>query len=129
MTPDCAIRLDELTWRFTPSGGPGGQHANRSATRAELTFDVVNSPSLDDAQRARLLARVGPIVQVAADDERSQLRNRALAVERLRRRLAAALAQPRTRRASRPTRGATERRLQAKRHRSALKRSRRPDAD
>lgn len=127
VTADCAIRLDELSWRFTPSGGPGGQHANRAATRAEVTFDVAGSTSLGEAQRARLVSRLGPVVQVAADDERSQLRNRALALERLRQRLAGALHQPRTRRPSRPSRGAVERRLQAKHHRSARKRERRLD--
>jgi ribosome-associated protein len=129
VAPDCAIRLDELSWRFTPSGGPGGQHANRAATRAELRFDVAGSPSLDETQRDRLLRRLGPVVQVAADDERSQLRNRAIALDRLRRRLAAALHQPRARRLSRPSRGAVERRLQAKHHRSVLKRERRRGED
>jgi ribosome-associated protein len=129
VTADCAIRLDELSWRFTPSGGPGGQHANRAATRAEVTFDVAASPSLDEDQRARVLRRLGPVVQVAADDERSQLRNRATALERLRSRLATALHQPRSRRPSRPSRGAVERRLQAKHHRSALKRERRREED
>jgi ribosome-associated protein len=125
VSANCAIPLDELSWRFTPAGGPGGQHANRSATRAEVSFDVAASPSLDEAQRARLVQRLGPVVQVAADDERSQYRNRALALERLRRRLAAALHQPPARRATRPSRGAVERRLQAKQRRSTLKRGRR----
>src|SRR5947209_3177719 len=83
-TGSCSIPLSELEWRFTPSGGPGGQHANRSNTRVEVRFDVATSPSLGERQRARLLERLGPTVRVVADDERSQARNRALALERLR---------------------------------------------
>src|SRR5947199_8266736 len=85
------IPLGELEWRFTPSGGPGGQHANRSNTRAEVRFDIETSPSLGPRQRARLLERFGPVVRVVVDAERSQLRNRSLAQERLAERLAAAL--------------------------------------
>jgi ribosome-associated protein len=129
VTDDCAVDLDELQWRFTPSGGPGGQHANRSATRAEVTFDIANSPSLTEPQRNRLLTKLGPVLRIAADDERSQLRNRTLALERLRSRLVGALHEPRQRRATRPSRGAVERRLQAKRQRSALKRHRRSTDD
>src|SRR5687767_605849 len=84
VTRSCAIDVDELEWRFTTSGGPGGQHANRAQTRAEVRFDVARSPSLGPRQRARLLEKLGPEVRVAADDERSQARNRALALERLR---------------------------------------------
>ena len=72
------IPASELEWRFTPSGGPGGQHANRSSTRAEVTFDVAGSPSLGPRQRSRLLEQLGPIVNASADDERSQARNREL---------------------------------------------------
>jgi ribosome-associated protein len=75
----CRIPLDELEWRFSASGGPGGQHANTSNTRAEVRFDVAGSPSLGPRQRARLLERVGPTVRVVASDERSQARNRELA--------------------------------------------------
>lgn len=126
----CSIPLAELAWRFSASGGPGGQHANTANTRAEVRFDVAASPSLGPRQRERLLARVGPVVRVVADDERSQSRNRALALERLGRRLADALHEDRPRRATRPTRGSQERRLQAKRRRSDLKRQRRsPPAD
>jgi len=120
-----SIPLDELRWRFSASGGPGGQHANTSNTRAEVRFDVAGSPSLGPRQRERLLVRFGPEVRVAADDERSQARNRALALERLAARLAGALHEDRPRHATRPTRGSKERRLQAKRQRSDLKRSRR----
>ena len=120
----CAIPLDELEWRFSASGGPGGQHANRSNTRVEVLFDVANSPSLGPRQRQRLLERVGPLVRVVASDERSQLRNRDLALDRLRSRLADALHIERPRVATRPSRGAKERRLQEKRQRSDVKRAR-----
>jgi ribosome-associated protein len=131
VAPGCAIRVEELRWRFAPSGGPGGQHANRSATRAEVRFDVAESPSLTDWQRDRLLTKLGPVVTVAVDETRSQGRNRTLALERLRSRLAAALARPRPRRATRPSRGAVERRLDAKRRRADTKKQRRsrPDDD
>lgn len=120
-----AIPLGELEWRFTASGGPGGQHANRSNTRVELRFDVEASPSLGEHQRARLLDAVGPSVRVVADDERSQWRNRALALERLQARLAAALVVRPPRRSTRPTKGAEQRRLEAKRRRADVKRDRR----
>jgi ribosome-associated protein len=125
VTRSCAIALDELEWRFTASGGPGGQHANRSNTKVELTFDVERSPSLGPVQRARLLERLGPVVRVVVDDERSQLRNRDLALERLRSKLAAALVVPKHRRPTKPSKAATQRRLQAKRRRSDVKRQRR----
>ncbi len=130
VTRGCAIDLAELEWRFTPSGGPGGQHANRSNTRVELRFDLAGSPSLGPRQRERLVARYGPVLRVVADDERSQARNRALAVERLRARLADGLAVPRARTATRPTRGAVQRRLADKQRRSERKRDRaRPRTD
>jgi len=126
ISPSVAIPLAEIELRFTPSGGPGGQHANRSNTRVEVRFDIASSPSLSAHHRDRLVERLGPTVRVVADDERSQLRNRELALERLRGRLAAPLHRPVTRRATRPTKGATERRLQAKRQRSERKSQRRP---
>lgn len=126
ITRSCVIPLAELEWRFTASGGPGGQHANRSNTRAEVRFDVAASPSLLEVQRERLLERLGPVVRVVADDERSQLRNRELALERLRGRLAEALRVERTRRPTAPSRGAKLRRLESKKRRSDIKRSRRP---
>ncbi|MFN0093025.1 MAG: alternative ribosome rescue aminoacyl-tRNA hydrolase ArfB [Acidimicrobiales bacterium] len=115
---------DELVWRFTPSGGPGGQHANRSATRVELAWSVAESAALSEGQRALLLTRLGPWARAAADDERSQLRNRGLAAQRLAARVAAALQVEPPRRATKPTRGSQVRRVEAKRRRSELKRGR-----
>ena len=121
----CAIALDELEWRFSASGGPGGQHANTSNTRAELRFDVLGSASLGPRQRARLLERLGPSVRVVASDERSQTRNRQLALERLASRLASALRTDTPRRPTAPTAGSKERRLSDKRRRASLKSRRR----
>ncbi|MGI8684902.1 MAG: alternative ribosome rescue aminoacyl-tRNA hydrolase ArfB [Acidimicrobiales bacterium] len=124
------IPLAELEWRFSRSGGPGGQHANTADTRAEVRFDVAGSPSLGPRQRARLLERLGPVVRVVASDERSQARNRQLALERLAARLAEALHIERPRRPTRPSKGAKERRLEAKRHQGERKRLRaRPPSD
>ena len=121
----CRIPLDELEWRFTASGGPGGQHANTANTRAEVRFDIANSPSLGPRQRARLLERLGPSVRVVASDERSQLRNRELALDRLRSRLAEALRVDRERRPTAPTRAARKRRVESKRKRGEVKKMRR----
>jgi len=127
----CVIGLDELEWRFTPSGGPGGQHANKASTRVELRFDIERSPSLGPRQRARLLEKLGPTVRVVADDERSQLRNRTVALERLRTRLAEGLHVDAPRRPTAPSKSAEQRRLDAKRRRSSTKQSRswRPGQD
>jgi ribosome-associated protein len=119
------VPVSELRWRFSRSGGPGGQHANTADTRAEVRFDVAGSPSLGPRQRARLLERLGPEVRVVASDERSQARNRALAQERLVARLAEALRIDPTRRPSRPTKASVQRRLDDKRRRSARKADRR----
>jgi len=125
-----AIPVAELDVRTGPSGGPGGQHANRSHTRVEVRFDVEASPSLGPRQRARVLERLGPVVRVVADDERSQARNRALAFERLGVRLAAALHVDPPRRPTKPSKGAVERRLGSKRRQAIRKRERgRPDDD
>ena len=121
----CRIPLGELQWRFSRSGGPGGQHANTADTRVEVVFDIAGSPSLGPIQRARLLEKLGPELRVVAADERSQVRNRALALDRLRDRLAAGLHVERPRRPTKPTRASQERRLQAKRRRSETKRLRR----
>ncbi len=129
VTGSVTIPAHELEWRFGPSGGPGGQHANRAHTRAEVRFDVVASSALGPAQRDRLRARLGDVVVVSADDERSQLRNRRLALDRLRHRLAGALRVEPPRRPTRPTRAAVERRLEAKRRQAARKRDRRPPGE
>ena len=129
VTPTLAIPRAELRFRFGPSGGPGGQHANRASTRVELRFDVATSPSLGPRQRARLLERVGPEVRVVVDEERSQARNRAIAVDRLAERLAGALRVERPRRPTAPGRAAKERRLTEKRLRSERKRERRAGPD
>lgn len=124
------IPLEELSWRFSRSGGPGGQHANTADTRVEVRFDVATSPSLGPRQRARLLDRLGPEVRVVAADERSQARNRERALERLAGRLAAALRVETPRRATRPTAASVERRLEAKRRRADRKAARRrPEAE
>ena len=127
VTAGVVISASELDWRFGPSGGPGGQHANRAHTRAEVRFDIGASRSLTEGQRNRLITKLGPIVVVSADDERSQLRNRRLALDRLRCRLADALLIEKARRPTRPGRGAVERRLDAKRRQASRKRDRRRD--
>jgi ribosome-associated protein len=117
--------LDELEWQFSASGGPGGQHANTSNTKAEVYFDIAGSPSLGPRQRARLLERLGPKIRVAASERRSQLQNRELALERLRSKLAEALHVNPTRVATAPSKAAQRRRVEQKRHHSEIKRARR----
>lgn len=130
VTSSVRIPRHELDVKFSSSGGPGGQHANKTATRAELTFDVEASGAFTDAQRERVRRALGPVVRVVADDERSQLRNRALAEERLASRLRAALHVDRPRRPTRPTRGSQQRRVDAKKQRGDIKRGRqRPSTD
>lgn len=131
VSPSLRIPIDELEWRFTGSGGPGGQHANTSNTRVELVWDLGASAAPAPRHRALLLERLGPIVRVVASDERSQARNRSLALERLRARLLTAMHVDAPRRATRPTRGSKERRLHAKRLHADRKRQRRagPETD
>jgi ribosome-associated protein len=124
-----AIPLAEITLRASRSSGPGGQHANVTASRVEASFDVLASPSLSDSQRRRVLARVGERLVAIAQDERSQARNRELALSRLAARLAQALLVPKHRRATRPTAASHERRLTAKRRATQRKRERRPPSD
>ena len=127
---DVAIPLAEVELRVSRSSGPGGQHANVTASRVEAVLDLAGSPSLSEEQRRRACARVGPRIRAVAQDTRSQARNRELALERLRARLAEALSVPRGRRRTVPTRGARERRLLAKRRRAqAKRRRRRPSAE
>ncbi len=125
----CRIPLEELEWRFSASGGPGGQHANTSNTKAEVRFDVAASPSLGPRQRTRLLERLGPVVRVVASDERSQARNRDLALERLAARLAEGLRIETVRVPTRPRKSASVNRLAEKRRRSETKRLRGRPAD
>jgi ribosome-associated protein len=123
-----AIPLREVTIRTSRSSGPGGQHANVTASRVEAVFDVAASESLTEAQRRRVIARTGPRIVAVAQDARSQGRNRELALERLQRRLTGALAVPKPRRPTKPTQAATRRRLESKRRNAERKRARgRPD--
>jgi ribosome-associated protein len=123
-----SIPLSEIELRASRSSGPGGQHANVTASRVEASFDVAASRSLDEEQKRRVTARGGPVVRASAQDTRSQSRNRELALERLRSRLAAALHVPRSRRATRPSSASRRRRVESKKKRGELKRQRRrPD--
>jgi ribosome-associated protein len=126
VTRAVTIPLAEITLRVSRSSGPGGQHANVTASRVEASFDVLASAALSEAQRRRVIARAGPRVVAIAQDERSQTRNRELAMARLGERLAAALAVPKHRRPTRPTAASRERRLQSKRRGTERKRERRP---
>ena len=120
-----AIPLREISVRASRSSGPGGQHANVTASRIEASFDIASSSALSDDQKDRLVARLGPRVTAVAQDARSQTRNRELALERLRRRLTSGLAVQRPRRTTKPTHAARQRRLEAKRRQAERKRARR----
>lgn len=119
------VPIEEVELRASRSGGPGGQHANKTASRIEAVFDVEASTSLTDAQKERIVRRLGPRVTAVAQDARSQTRNRGIALERLRAKLADALATRKRRRETRPTRASKERRLESKRRQSERKRMRR----
>jgi ribosome-associated protein len=125
----------ELTFKATRSGGPGGQHVNTSSTRVELTWSVTESPSLTDEQRALIQAKLSNrisaegVLQIAASEHRSQLKNKEAAVARFAELLAQALVIPKVRRKSRPSRAAKEQRLEAKQRRSSIKRMRRKPVD
>jgi ribosome-associated protein len=130
VTRSVSLHPDEIELRVSRSSGPGGQHANKAETRVEAVFDVEASASLSAAQKRRVAARAGPVLRAVAQDERSQSRNRELAVERLVAKLAEALRVERRRVATRPTRAAEERRLAEKRRRAQVKRTRaQPDAE
>jgi ribosome-associated protein len=120
------VPLAEIELRTSRSSGPGGQHANVTASRVEAVFDVAASRSLEEDARRLIARRYGPRVTAVAQDARSQSRNRELALERLATKLEAALRRPRPRRATRPTAASRERRLAAKRRRAERKRARRP---
>lgn len=125
--PGVAIPLAEIELRTSRSSGPGGQHANVTASRVEAVFDV-HASTLSDAHKARIAARLGPRVTASAQDTRSQLRNRELALERLAARLRAALEVARPRRTTRPTTASRRKRVEAKRRRGEVKRARRRPA-
>jgi ribosome-associated protein len=130
VTRSVSIPRHELQVSFSASGGPGGQHANKAATRVELRFDIANSSAFGPGQRQRVIERLGEELRVVVDDERSQLRNRALAEERLVARLQSALHVERPRRPTRPTKGSKDRRIKAKQQRGRTKQQRRrPTAD
>jgi ribosome-associated protein len=126
VTRSVSIPRAEIELRFSRSSGPGGQHAQKSDTRVEATFDVEASSALSAAQKRRVVAKAGPVLRAVAQDERSQWRNRELATERLVEALREALHVPRPRRPTKPGKAAVERRLDAKRRRGERKRLRRP---
>ena len=126
VTRSVVLPLAEVELRFSRSSGPGGQHANTSETRVEASFVVASSSALTPAQKRRVAAKAGPTLRAVAQDERSQLRNRQLAVERLVEQLRQALKVERRRVATKPTAASRERRLDSKKRRSATKKLRRP---
>jgi ribosome-associated protein len=126
VTRSVTIPRSEIELRFSRSSGPGGQHAQKTESRVEAVFDVEASSGLTDRQKQRVVARSGPVLRAVAQDERSQWRNRELAVERLVERLRQALRVERPRRPTKPTRASQERRVEQKRRRGEVKRQRRP---
>ena len=129
VTRTVAIPVSEIDLRFSRSSGPGGQHAQKSETRVEAVFDVEASSALSPAQKARVIRKAGPVLRAIAQDERSQLRNRELAVERLVESLREALRVPRRRRPTKPTPASRQRRLEQKRRRGETKQLRRKPDD
>ena len=123
------LPLSEITWRATTSGGPGGQHANRTLSRVEVDFDVASSATLGPRQRARLLERYGSVVRASASESRSQARNRELALQRLATKVDAGLRVQPARAPTRPTKSSQVRRVDAKRRRSQTKKRRRPPGE
>jgi ribosome-associated protein len=123
--PGLALPVSEIELRTSRSSGPGGQHANVTASRVEASFDVAASPTLTDEQRARIASKLGPRVTASAQDTRSQHRNRELALERLASRLAHALEVRRPRTKTRPTWASQKRRVEGKKRRGEIKRARR----
>ena len=126
VTRSVSLPRSQIDYRFSRSSGPGGQHAQKSDTRVEASFDVEASTALSEAQKRRVVGKAGPVLRAIAQDERSQWRNRELATERLVEALREALRVPRRRRPTKPTKASRERRLEQKRRRSDTKRLRRP---
>jgi ribosome-associated protein len=129
VTRSVLLPFSEIELRVSRSSGPGGQHAQKSSTRVEAIFEVEASSALSEVQKRRVVGRVGPVLRAVAQDERSQARNRELAVERLVEKLRVALAVPRARKPTRPTASSRERRLAGKKRRGETKRLRRRPAD
>jgi ribosome-associated protein len=129
VTRSVVVPPSEIELRYSRSSGPGGQHAQKSETRAEAVFDVEASSALTETQKRRVTAKAGPVLRAIAQDERSQARNRELAIERLVEQLREALRVPRPRRPTKPSAQSRERRLESKRRRSQTKRLRRPPSD
>jgi len=124
------IPASELEWRFSASGGPGGQHANTSNTRSEVVFDIASSPSLSEMMRERMTAKLGPVASAVSSEQRSQYQNRRAALQRLEAMLKASLVVPRRRVGTKPTYGSKQRRLETKRQQSERKSGRqRPASD
>jgi ribosome-associated protein len=126
VTRSVALPRSEIELRYSRSSGPGGQHAQKSETRVEAVLNVEASSALTETQKRRVAAKAGPVLRAIAQDERSQARNRELAIERLVEQLREALRVPRARRPTKPTAQSRERRLESKRRRSQTKRLRRP---
>jgi ribosome-associated protein len=129
VTRSVVLPRSEIELRYSRSSGPGGQHAQKSETRVEATFDVEASSALTDGQKRRVVGKAGPVLRAIAQDERSQLRNRELATERLVGQLREALRVPRPRRPTKPSAAARRRRVETKRRRGETKRLRRPPSD
>jgi ribosome-associated protein len=129
VTRSVVLPVSDIEFRTSRSSGPGGQHAQKTESRVEAVFDVEGSRALTDVQKRRVVARTGPVLHAIAQDERSQMRNKELATERLVRQLQDALKVPRTRRPTKPSKAAVERQREAKKRRSQTKRLRRPPGE
>ena len=129
VTRSVSLPVAEIELRVSRSSGPGGQHANKAETRVEAILDVLGCSALTETQKRRVVAKAGPVIRAVAQDERSQLRNRELAIERLVARLAAALKVERRRVATSPTAASRERRLDGKKRQGAKKQLRRAPGD
>jgi ribosome-associated protein len=129
VTRSVSLPVSEIELRVSRSSGPGGQHAQKTETRVEALLEIQSTTALTETQKRRVIGRAGPVLRAVAQDERSQLRNRELAIERLVDKLRAALAVPRRRVPTTPTAAARERRLEEKKRRSRVKDLRRPPGE